>query len=175
VSVKQGRDKNLEAEANKWLAESVGDNKRSLARDVEKMKYEGGHISRDELRHYDPDNDWDTISSAFSITTDAESIDYVDGTADEENVVQRHDQLVKRRELMQQVDDGSDPLLEGGENVPLVGANDGRRKVCGRCKQSKGLSLFSPKADSKDGLHPWCKKCRKEFVSQNRSNARSRD
>jgi hypothetical protein len=71
VSVKHGRDKKLESETNKWLAESVGESKRSVARDVENMKF--GHISRDELRHYDPTNDWDTSDSAYQIADEAEA------------------------------------------------------------------------------------------------------
>lgn len=172
--IKHGRDKALEDLADQLLGKGTGSNKRSIDRDIEKRKYELGLIPLDELKHYDPSNDWDTHDSAFSIGCD--DVDDIMPTIcvvrDDGNVRARNAELLERDAAMQHVDDADDwgPIAEP---LPLLGANEGQRKVCTRCKQSKGLSLFSPKADAKDGLHPWCKECRKDTVSHIRRNSRS--
>lgn len=172
---KFGKDKALEDLANQLLGKSTGSNQRSIDRDLEKRWYELGLIPLEELRHYDPTNDWDTFDSAFSIATD--DPDSVDSTicfdVDEGNIRARNQQLLDAQSLMQHVEDSDDWGSEL-EDIPALGGNEGPRKVCTKCKQSKGLALFSPKADAKDGLHPWCKECRKKSVSQARDNARSR-
>lgn len=163
--LKYGKDAKLEADANKWLAQSVGENKRSIARDVEKMAYEGGHRSLEELCHYDPVNDWATRDSAFSIAVDPGEVDWVESTicaeVDDGNIRRRHDQLLERKALMRHVGDsdswGSD--VEG--DIPALGINNGDRKVCSNCGRSKGLDLFYGNSRSKDGLHSWCKSCLK--------------
>ena len=174
MSVKHGRNAKLEAEAKELLAKSVRKQKRSPARDAEKMAYEHGFITADELQHYDPNDTWTTVDSAFQIITGAADIDYLDGTADEENIIHRHDQLVKRRELMRAVDDDSDPLIEGDEDhVPPLGAYDVRPKICTRCNRPKRRDQFSPDKRKNDGLQSQCKKCHAEITAQNRKNSRS--
>ncbi len=171
TEVKHGRDPDLERLADKILTEGLSDNKRSIDRDIEKMMYQGGHLTMEELRVYDPGNDWDTQDSAYSILVEPAKMQYIEPsiTHGDENVRARNPRLLERQALMRHVGEGNSPP----EDIPLLGINDGRRKVCGRCQQAKGLPLFSPKNDAKDGLHPWCKKCRKDTVPQNRKTSRS--
>lgn len=171
---KRGKDKALEDLADQLLGKGTGSNKRSIDRDIEKHFYQLGRIPLDQLKHYDPTNDWDTHDSAFSIGCD--DVDDIMPTIcvvrDDGNVRARNPEILEQQVLAQYVDDSDDWGPER-EDIPLLGDNEGQRKVCTKCKQSKGLSLFSPKADTKDGLHPWCKKCRKDAVSQARGSARS--
>jgi hypothetical protein len=172
--VKRGVDRDLEEQADKLLRDSAGKNKRGIARDAEKMAYERGFLSREELAYYDPANDWDTHDEPVVTVVSPDDLAYVTPTicaeVDDGNVRRRNARSAARRALARHVED-TDSWGGTAEDVPLLGANDGPRKVCTRCKQAKGLSLFSPKADSKDGLHPWCKECRKGFVSQKRRRA----
>jgi hypothetical protein len=171
---KYGRDEEFEAAANKLLADSVGDNKRSVARDAEKMHYEAGRIPRERLEHYDPDNDWDTLDSSFAIPVDPGDIDDIESTmraeVDDDNVRARNPGLRQRADLMRHVED-TDHWGSTSEDIPLLGINVGPRKTCTRCKLARGLKYFSPDRRNKDGLHSWCKTCRKKFTSQNRNNA----
>ena len=41
-------------------------------------------------------------------------------------------------------------------------------KVCSKCKQEKPYEEFSKRASSKDGLHPHCKDCVKQYYEQNK-------
>jgi transposase-like protein len=36
-------------------------------------------------------------------------------------------------------------------------------KICTKCNTKNPLENFIKKKDSKDGLHPWCKSCKKDF------------
>lgn len=165
---KYGRDEELEGQADKILGESVRSNDRSIERDIEKLRYEHGIVSEDGLEHYDPANDWDAHDSAFTIYVDpAELVDTV--CAEDGNVRARNPAMEARRGLMRRTEDWDD-WGPSGESIPLLGANDGPRKTCTKCGRSKGLQYFSPDARNRDGLHSWCKECRKEFTSQKRNN-----
>ncbi|WPH57808.1 hypothetical protein [Mycobacterium phage WXIN] len=163
--VKYGKDDTLEELADKLLANSAGDNARSIDRDIEKASYDAGLITVDELQLYDPGNDWDTRDSAFTIyinpgdmayITPSECADQGDG-----NIRAEHPELLERRALMRHTgdDDGWGSTVE--ESPPL-GINKGPRKTCTKCKQPKGLQYFSPDARNKGGLRSWCRKCEKE-------------
>jgi hypothetical protein len=171
--VTYGKDEGLEKLADKLLGGAGG--KRSVERDIEKLQYEAGIISAEELRHYDPDNDWDTHDSVFALSIAPADMDGVEPTicaeVDDGNSRARNSRLQERQALMRHVNDIDSWGLDR-EEIPLLGANDGPRKTCRKCKLPKGLSFFSPKADSKDGLHPWCKACRKAAVSQKRKNSK---
>lgn len=175
LGLKYGRDAKLEAEANKWLYAEVGDNKRSPARDVEKTKFEHGSVTEDDLQHYDPVNTWDTKDSAYSIAVDPDDVDWVESTicadVDDGNVRRRHDKLLERKALMRHIEDSDSWGLVDEDEVPLLGVNEGPRKVCTRCKRSKGLSLFSPRTGRRGGLQSWCKQCRREVESQKRNTS----
>ncbi|KEF95166.1 hypothetical protein K883_05122 [Mycobacterium sp. TKK-01-0059] len=191
---KHGKDKGLEAQANEWLNKGAGKNKRSVDRDIEKRKYELGIIAREDLQHYDPDNDFDAKDSVFSLLVDGD-IDYIEptlcGDVDDVNTRKRSRENPslpdgvwgrageeERNGLSTPVDDDARPVFAKGREkaaTTFLGAYEvGARKTCkGPCGRSKGLECFSPKADAADGRHPVCKACRKEIVSQNRKNARS--
>lgn len=160
--VKYGRDEDLEKIADQLLRESVGRNKRSVARDVEKMSYECGHLSSEELRFYDPVNDWDTQDSAYSVLVDPSDIENVEPTicasVPDGNVRARNPQMLERRALMRHVGD-EDNWGSPREDIPFLGDN-GDRKVCARCSRSKSLDLFSPDRRGRLGRDNWCKKCR---------------
>ncbi|WP_212808831.1 hypothetical protein, partial [Acinetobacter baumannii] len=66
--VKHGRDEKLEADADEWLSRGVGDNERSDERTLEKLLYDLGRLSREDLQLHNPDYDWDTQYSAFALT-----------------------------------------------------------------------------------------------------------
>lgn len=59
----------------------------------------------------------------------------------------------------------------GFDDKPILNAlyrkREGYRKQkskrCSRCKQWKPISEFSKRKESKDGLQPWCKKCKSEY------------
>lgn len=162
TAVKYGRDDDLEKQANEILAASVGDNTRSIRRDVEKMSYERGRVSGD-LEFYDPANDWDTLDSAFSILTDDVTSDrgviepsICDGL--DGNVRAKNERLRKRRDLMKHVKD-SDGWGSPEEVIPFLGDN-GDRKRCARCGRSKVLDCFSPDSRGRCGRDNWCKMCR---------------
>ncbi len=177
--VKYGLDKELEEEANRLLRQDISENTRSVSRDVEKMRFEAGLISSEELQYYDPDNDWDTQDSAFAILVNPppgqqSDLDWVEAVADVDdgNVRARNDRAVERKKLRHIVNDG-DNWGSTAEEIPLLGINEGPRKVCTKCKQSKGLTLFSPDNRNKDGLRSWCKECRNasERIAYARKNA----
>lgn len=163
--VKYGKDDELEHLANKLLNGSVGVNKRGIDRDIEKVSYESGHIARDELEYYDPDNDWDSQDSVFAVTIDPSDLSGIEPTicADvpDGNVRARNPKLQERRALTRHTGD-EDGWGTTFEEIPLLGVNEGPRKKCSKCRQSKGLSLFSPDTRNADGLRSWCKVCEKE-------------
>lgn len=122
------------------------------------------------------DNDWDTTpESVYAISVAPSDIAGIEpdicAEVGDGNARARNPKLRERRALTRHMRDKDHWTT--AEDLPLLGVNDGPRKTCSKCKRSKGLSLFSPKADAKDGLHPWCKKCRKDAVSQKREKARS--
>lgn len=175
--VKYGRDAELEELADKLLYDGLaGDNKRSLTRDRERMAYDLGLTSPGDLQHFDPTNDWDTLDSAFTLYIDPSDIAYLEPSicagVDDGNDRARNKLMLERQAGMRHVGDG-DEWGAGEEDIPLLGVNEGPRKTCTKCKRSKGHQYFSPKRDAKDKLHPWCKECRKNAVSQNRRNSRS--
>lgn len=174
VEAKTGRDDKLEAEANKLLTEGVGENKRSLERDVEKMLYESGQKSVDELEHYDPDNDWHAQDSAYAVLVNPADIPGIEPTIcdmDDGNARVRNPKLRERQILMRHVDD-TDSWGSAREFIPLLGVNDVRPKICTRCKLAKRTEYFSPDPRKRDGLQAWCKQCRKEVTSQQREKRR---
>ena len=163
-SVKHGRDKKLEDEANKWLAKNVGDNERSAARDAEKMSYEHGFITAEQLRYYDPTDDWTTADSVYAIPISPSDVDVIEPTicagTDDGNVRARNTKLADRRALMRHIDDVSG-WGSADESIPLLGANEGERKTCTRCGRSKGLDCFYSHPRTRDGLQSQCKPCQK--------------
>ncbi|MCG7607125.1 hypothetical protein [Mycobacterium sp. CnD-18-1] len=168
LPVRYGKDDKLEADANKWLSDATGENKRGIERDIEKMSYESGLIGEDELELYDPGGDWRTKESAFTLYVAPADLEGFEPTicADvpDGNVRAANPRIASRRALMRHVED-ADSWGGVGENVPLLGANDGPRKVCTRCKQPKGLQYFSADPRNKaDGLYSWCKACHREYV-----------
>lgn len=179
--VKYGKDHDLEGLAEKLLAESVADNTRSIERDIEKMAYESGLITSDELQHYDPTNDWDTNDSAFAILVAPFGIQYLTPTmcaeVDDGNVIARNRKARERQALTKRVNDAVKLEPTAEKDIPLLGVNDGPRKVCTKCTQSKGLQYFSTDRRNKDGLHSWCKPCHrshKRLTYEKRNNSRSK-
>lgn len=163
--VKYGKDEKLEEEADRLLAESVGENKRSIDRDAEKLSYPAGRITLGELRHYDPRNDWDTLDSVFTIVVDPGDIESFEPTictdVDEGNIRARNPALRKRKDLMRHVGD-DDNWGSAREEIPLLGVNEGPRKVCSRCGRPESFLLFSPDDRNRDGLRSWCMACERE-------------
>jgi hypothetical protein len=175
--VKYGVDKKLEEEANRLLAEDAGENRRSVSRDVEKMRYEAGLISSEELHYYDPDNDWGTHDSAFTIYTEPSGLELIDPSICDGNDGNVRDRSrvdpklpvgvwgrageEERRGLSRHVQD-DDNWGSTREENPLLGVNEGPRKVCTQCRKEKGLQFFSPDARNRDGLRSWCKGCERK-------------
>lgn len=179
--VKYGKDDKLERLANKLLNASVGDNKRGIERDIEKVSYEAGYITRDELQHYDPDNDWDAQDSVFAVAVDPSDLSTIEPTIcvdfPDGNVRARNPKMQERRALTRQIGD-EDGWGTTFEEIPLLGVNDGPRKICAKCKKTKGLHLFSSDKRNADGLHSWCKECRREsgkkaYVRKNKRRHKS--
>jgi hypothetical protein len=166
VTIRQGKDARLEALANELLSDSAGPNERSLDRDIEKMAYQSGRIGRDELKHYDPDNDWDTLETAYSMS---HSPGDLDGITPTESYGRARNQGADRKALLAHHVGDSDPWGRATEHIPALGAYDRGRKTCTKCGITKGVGLFSPDARNKDGRHSWCKACRKAFTSQKRA------
>lgn len=162
--VKYGKDDELEKLADQLLNNSAGENKRSVDRDMEKMSYERGFISSEDLKFYDPTNDWDTHESPTVAPISPDDIPYVSSTICSEvndgNIRARNPELPKRRALMRHVDDEAG-WGSTGEDIPLLGANDGPRKVCTKCKQAKGLQYFYSHPRTRDRLQSQCKSCQK--------------
>jgi hypothetical protein len=52
------------------------------------------------------------------------------------------------------------------EDIPLLGVNEGPRKVCSNCKKSKGLQYFSAHGRNADGLQSQCKQCRRDAAKK---------
>src|SRR5690242_14057571 len=88
--VKFGRDRELEEQADKLLSASVGANKRGVARDIEKMSYEHGFLSKEDLEHYDPGNDWDTQDEPSVWLIDAANIEQVPSHSSKRAALMRH-------------------------------------------------------------------------------------
>lgn len=171
--VKYGVDKKLEDDANKLLRQNVKENKRSVSRDVEKMKFEAGLISSEELHHYDPSNDWDTQDEVFVIKV--QNLDNIEASLCTDGNIRarsREDPKLpvgvwgrageeERRGLARHIQDDDD-WGATTEYIPLLGANDGPRKQCTKCKRPKGLQYFYRDARNTDGLHSWCMECHRE-------------
>lgn len=49
-----------------------------------------------------------------------------------------------------------------------------KQKVCSKCKQEFGASLFFKHSATKDGLHSWCKSCCKEGNNKSREKVNSK-
>ncbi|AGS82454.1 hypothetical protein SEA_POUND_154 [Mycobacterium phage Pound] len=174
--VKHGRDDKLEADADKWLARGVGKNKRGLERDLEKVRYESGSVSAAELRFYDPTNNWDSKDSAYTIYVAPTDLEGVEPTACADGNVRARsredpnlpdgtwgragaEELKGMRRHVEDDDSGGSTF----EFIPLLGANEiTSGKACTKCGLRKRLEYFSPDSRSGDGLHSWCKRCRKE-------------
>lgn len=169
VEAKFGRDDKLETEADKWLSEGVRDNARSLERDIEKMSHEAGTLWLGEAEYYDPLNDWDTQDSAYAILMD--DLSGVEPTicadVDDGNSRARNRTMQERQKLMEHLDENAD-WGSTRESVPLLGANDGPRKVCTKCGKAKGLQYFYAQPRNKDGLSSWCKNCQKSINSRSK-------
>lgn len=183
--VKYGVDKRLEEEANKFLAEGAGENRRSASRDAEKMRYEAGLISSEELHYYDPTNNWNTHDSAFVIVADPSDLksiepsicDVDDGNVRAENRIRVENgetyRVPPRQDLMRHVED-TDNWGSTNEEAPPLGVNKiTSGKACARCKLRKRLEYFSPDPRGKHGRDGWCKECRKGNMEQIRNNSRS--
>lgn len=172
IVLKCGKDSKLEADANKWLSGGRPANKRSVSRDVEKMAFEGGHISRDELRHYDPENDWKTTHSVFTIAVDPGDADSIDPTisvaVDDGNIRSRNPQMLERQALMRHVED-TDRWGSTEEDIPPLGS-EGPRKTCTRCRRAKGIECFYAQPRNRDGLSSWCKPCQKSINGASNAN-----
>ncbi|TGD85141.1 hypothetical protein BayCH28_22330 [Mycolicibacterium sp. CH28] len=173
---KNGKDKKLETEAAEWLARDVGPNKRSLDRDIEKMQYEFGSATRNELGLYDPDNDWDALDSAFSIfVRPGADITPSLCTADDGNVRARSREDPKtpagvwgrageeeRRGLSRHVGDDDDWGSAYEKEIPPLGKNErepGTGKRCTRCQLVKRIDYFGPDKRNSDGLRSSCRQC----------------
>ena len=131
------------------------------------MAYQGGHMTVDELEHYDPTNDWDTMDSAFMIFVAPSKIAAVEPTicaaVDDGNIRKWNPALEERQALMRHVED-TDEWRSRRERIPLLGVNDGPRKMCTKCGESKGLSLFSADRRNADGRYSWCKQCHRAYL-----------
>jgi hypothetical protein len=166
LEVKFGRDKKLEDEANVWLAKGVGDNDRSILRDAEKMSYEHGFISAEDLQHYDPIVDWKTTDSVYAIPINPADADAIESTicadVDDGNTRARNPRLLERQALMRHRTDeeGWGSIAEGP--VPILGDNGGGvRKKCTKCGRLKGTDFFYAHPRTRDGLQSQCKSCQK--------------
>ncbi|MGY4710166.1 hypothetical protein ACXDF8_11525 [Mycolicibacterium sp. CBM1] len=175
-----GKNNTLEAAANEWLAKDVGENTRSIDRDIEKVQYESGQILRDELRLYDPRNDWDTQDSAYSILIDPGDMAYVtpslcDGHDGNVRARDREDPntppgtwgavgIRERQKMTRHVGD-EDDWGATYEDIPPLGQNTrdptlGKR--CTRCNLIKLNKYFGPEKRNSDGMRSWCKQCDRE-------------
>ncbi len=168
--VTYGKDEGLEKLADQLLG--GGDHKRSIERDIEKLQYEAGILSADELRHYDPVNDWDTRDSAFALLINPAEMVYVEQSICAEvgdgNVRSRNQRIHERQTLMRHVDDSED-WGSVVEDVPFLGDN-GDRKLCAGCGRHKGLQYFSPDRRGRFGRDNWCKVCRTGQKRARRAN-----
>lgn len=157
--VKFGKDQKLEEDADKLLKGSAGENKRSIARDIEKVRYEHGLATLDELEHYDPADDWNAKDSAFAVLTDPSDISSVESTICDENIRARNPQLQERQALMRHVSDSDSWGSAWEAEIPPLGDN-GDRKRCSKCDRYKSLDHFSPDRRGRYGRDNWCKSCR---------------
>ncbi|QRY51777.1 hypothetical protein [Mycolicibacterium septicum] len=163
VEAKTGRDDKLETEADKWLSKSVGKNKRSVERDVEKMLHESGQAG--ELEHYDPDNDWDTqdAPNGAILINPADVVKVTPSICadmDDGNVRARNLNLSRRNALMRHMGD-EDNWGSNREDIPLLGVYDGERKTCTKCGRTKRVEFFSPDKRNVGKVRSWCKLCEK--------------
>ncbi len=155
---KHGRDQALEQLADKLLSEGVGANKRSLARDIEKMSYQSGHIPLAELQHYDPANDWDSQDEPWTlIVDDVTTITPSLCTADDGNVRarSREDPSLppgvwgrageeERRKLLRHVADGDD-WGSTRESIPLSASTTARARRAPGASNRRGRSTSRPR------------------------------
>src|SRR5690348_10531438 len=123
------------------------------------MSYEHGFLSKEDLEHYDPCNDWDTHDSAFSIYVNPGDLEHLEP--------------VGKRDLKRHVEDADD-WGSTHEDIPFLGVNEGPRKTCIRCHRAKGFVAFYNASRNKDGLSSWCKSCVKGSIKQKRQNRRSK-
>lgn len=153
--------------------------------DIEKRKYELGIIAREDLQHYDPDNDFDTKDSVFSLLVDGD-IDYIEptlcGDVDDVNTRKRSRENPslpdgvwgrageeERNRLSTPVDDDARPVFAKGREkaaTTFLGAYEvGARKTCkGPCGRSKGPGAFRlkpmpPMAGTRCAKHAGRKSC----------------
>ncbi|WP_131806210.1 hypothetical protein [Mycolicibacterium conceptionense] len=165
--MKTGRNTDLEKQANALLKGSAKPKGTRDDRELERAMFEAGMLTLEELKFYDPANDWDAKHSAYTLV--AADIDEIEPTLGAE----RDDGLERRRNrrreeklpLLRHVD------LESEEDwpsppqkpAPALGQLDkGPRKTCSSCGLSKGVEFFSPYSRNADGLHSICKTCRRE-------------
>ncbi|AYB69645.1 hypothetical protein SEA_KALAH2_158 [Mycobacterium phage Kalah2] len=162
--VKHGRDEKLEADADEWLSRGVGDNERSDERTLEKLLYDLGRLSREDLQLHNPDYDWDTQYSAFALTVspaDLVTLEPSIGDVGDGNIRARNPRSAARRALMRHIDDEGGWGSAAADEIPPLGLNKGDRKTCTKCKKAKGLDYFYAHPKTRDGLQSQCKACQR--------------
>ncbi len=183
---KSGRDATTDKLADHWLGKRRKQrlNKRdTLTREGERLMFTAyGTVPEDGFKFYDPDDDlglWLTGGKTVYVSPDA--IDLVEPSlcaeADDGNTRARNLAREERRLAMRHTGD-SDSGGPTKEKLPILGdqrdikgrrQDEAPRKLCKQCDRLKGVALFTRKSDAKDGLHPYCNRCRKETVSQKRT------
>ncbi|QZH68316.1 hypothetical protein [Mycolicibacterium farcinogenes] len=169
--MKTGRDAKLEKEANALLKASAKPKGAREDREIERAMYEAGLLTLEELKFYDPVNDWDSKHSAYTLTTsDIDAIEPTLGAERDDGLERRRN---RRREeklpLLRHVDlESEDDWPSPPEKpAPKLGQLDkGGRKTCTSCGISKGLEFFSPYRRNADGLHSSCKTCRRQKAKE---------
>lgn len=181
MPLRYGRDEKLEADADELLGEK---SRRSDDRLTEKLLFEAGMISEDDLTVFDPADDWNTQWSAYTLYM--ESIDGITPSLCGEgdgNVRARAREdpslppgkwgvigIEARKKLTRRTDDEMD-WGSTHEDIPLLGS-PGERKTCALCQRSKRLEQFSLDARGKRGVDNWCRMCRRERMRERRRKNR---
>jgi hypothetical protein len=169
--MKQGRDSQLEAEANALLKSSAKPKGTRDDREIERAMFEAGMLTESELKYYDPVNDWDANSSAYTLV--AADIDEIEPTIgadlDDGLTPSRNRKREERLPLLRHVDveEEDDWPSPPQKPAPKLGQLEiGERKTCTSCGLSKGVAFFSPYPRNADGLHSSCKTCRRRKAKE---------
>ncbi|AEK09546.1 hypothetical protein LITTLEE_167 [Mycobacterium phage LittleE] len=165
MPLRYGLDEALEKKAADWLSRGVGGNERSTQRTREKLLYEFGALTEDDLELYDPSNDWDTQDSAFSLMVSPRDLEALEPSiCADDNSRARNQRMRERRALMRHVNDTDAWGPAAEDSIPPLGENEeAERKVCTKCKRLKRVEFFYAQPRNKDGYSSWCKSCQKSI------------
>lgn len=182
LPLRYGKDAHLEELADRLLAAGAGENRRSAARDIEKMRFES-RLLPIVLTVYDPEHDWQSHDEPWTIPVSDIALftpSECSGGDGNTRALSKEDPSTpdgqwgrggaeELRRARRHVDD-EDSWGSTFEYIPPIGPDRSiERKVCSKCNRLKRLQHFYAQPRNRDGYSSWCKACQKKSIKHSRN------